>query len=209
MPIDGTCVKCGKAFRYPPSHPQRYCSKACANGRDMLPIEQRTAICQVCHKTFSWTGQGDRTHTYCSHACKVESQRVEWIAHTCEWCGKDFTYTPSRKPARYCSLACSAQGTAKRYRDAHGGNDYVKLGQYAWRKLRKVVLERDKACVDCGKTADQTSTGYLHVHHVIPLRNFDQTNYHEAHALSNLITLCDSCHALRDHGAFTTYGTSM
>ena len=54
-----------------------------------------------------------------------------------------------------------------------------------WRELRKVVYRRDGwCCQECGKH----SSGYrsLHAHHI----DYDNTN----NDLSNLITLCPSCH---------------
>lgn len=58
-----------------------------------------------------------------------------------------------------------------------------------WQSIRKVVLARDEnTCVSCGKVP---ATSEADVHHVIPRSagGLDDP--------SNLITLCDGCHAAR------------
>lgn len=59
-----------------------------------------------------------------------------------------------------------------------------------WQRLRKLVLVRDHyACQACGAVEKDQP---LHVHHKIPLRSFP--SYDQANQLSNLVTLCPSCH---------------
>ncbi|WP_161972942.1 HNH endonuclease [Halostella pelagica] len=56
-----------------------------------------------------------------------------------------------------------------------------------WRLARKSALARDnRRCQDCGSSED------LHVHHVTPVREFD--NQTDAHYVDNLVTLCKYCH---------------
>jgi hypothetical protein len=58
-----------------------------------------------------------------------------------------------------------------------------------WREVREVVLARDhRACVSCGNAPKQ---GELDIHHLVPRAagGLDDP--------SNLITLCDGCHAAR------------
>jgi hypothetical protein len=115
--------------------------------------------------------------------------------------------------AKYCSGSCRAKHQYKRHRERDirrsreryfqmKDNDYEKLRRQnkvaAERQKdktrfsgnRSVVLERDSnACRGCGKSTR------LHVHHK------DGTGYHHKNAqldnrLSNLITLCCSCHHL-------------
>lgn len=61
-----------------------------------------------------------------------------------------------------------------------------KYNSERWEKARKAALARDRVCQDCGSDDD------LHVHHIRPVRLFD--DYDEAHDLSNLVVLCSSCH---------------
>jgi hypothetical protein len=59
-----------------------------------------------------------------------------------------------------------------------------------WRALRDEHLQKEPACVACGRSAN------LEVHHVIPV-SFDETKQLEP---NNLITLCASpCHIVFGH----------
>lgn len=87
------------------------------------------------------------------------------------------------------------------YRDNHREDD-------GWDAAREVVLERDgQQCVICGCTqqehrdCDDLFGAGLHVHHIIPAREFDVLA--EAHDGNNLITLCGYCHRKADSGQFS------
>lgn len=59
-----------------------------------------------------------------------------------------------------------------------------------WQTQRKQALKRDNfTCQVCGRISKTES---LHVHHREPFRNF--TSFLEANQLSNLVSLCSSCH---------------
>jgi predicted HNH restriction endonuclease len=45
----------------------------------------------------------------------------------------------------------------------------------------------------------------LDVHHILPIRYFEEENYKEANKLSNLISLCEVCHTTAEH--ICKYGT--
>ena len=66
----------------------------------------------------------------------------------------------------------------------------------SWREQREKAVERDQyTCQSCGITADEHLQDVgtdLHVHHITPWDEFD--NHEERNKLSNLITLCASCH---------------
>lgn len=65
---------------------------------------------------------------------------------------------------------------------------------YDWRIQRRKVIKRDNyTCQSCHRTAKET---LLHVHHIKPFQLFK--NNLKANDLSNLITLCRSCHATAD-----------
>jgi len=58
-----------------------------------------------------------------------------------------------------------------------------RLPQSEWEKLRETTFERDEhSCVNCD------STNRLEVHHIVPV------SAEGNHCLSNLVTLCKSCH---------------
>jgi len=82
-----------------------------------------------------------------------------------------------------------------------GENNYNWKGGYGnyggiWDEARKKALERDDSeCQVCGITAQEHREEYgrsLDVHHIQPSRTFDDQR--DAHVLTNLITLCLSCH---------------
>jgi len=83
----------------------------------------------------------------------------------------------------------------------NGGLDEYGPG---WQAKRRDVRERDgHSCLRCGMTesAHQEKWGQqLHVHHIIPRREFldsdGELQHNKANALSNLITLCRQCHEL-------------
>lgn len=59
-----------------------------------------------------------------------------------------------------------------------------------WPVQRQRTLERDGfACQVCGR---EFPTSKLHVHHKVPYKKF--SDYLEANLLTNLVTLCSSCH---------------
>ena len=65
-----------------------------------------------------------------------------------------------------------------------GGNSYKFRGK-DWGRLRRLILERDNhTCQSCGKY----KAPRLSVHHIIEWRE------EEDNSLTNLITLCNSCH---------------
>lgn len=83
------------------------------------------------------------------------------------------------------------------YKDAHwapSGKDHPmwidgKDRYYGpnWDQQRQACLERDEySCQSCNSEDD------LHVHHITPLRVYEE--YEDANKLSNLVTLCSSCH---------------
>lgn len=59
-----------------------------------------------------------------------------------------------------------------------------------WARIRQKILLRDaNVCRGCGKSFEPS---LLHVHHLIPFRNFEDA--HSANQASNLVSLCPSCH---------------
>ncbi len=69
-----------------------------------------------------------------------------------------------------------------------------------WPEMRLRARRRDRfTCQHCG--VHESQTGREHdVHHRIPFRRFGPGEYLQANDLSNLVTLCRSCHARVDHG---------
>lgn len=71
-----------------------------------------------------------------------------------------------------------------------GYDDYYGIN---WEEQKKKALKRDEECVHCGATKD------LIVHHIVYMRLFkkwDTPKEEDANILSNLATLCRSCHSV-------------
>ncbi|MEM7801889.1 MAG: DEAD/DEAH box helicase [Chloroflexota bacterium] len=78
-----------------------------------------------------------------------------------------------------------------------------------WQTQRKKALDRDDhTCQMCGATET-----LLHVHHIRPFREFsyikgENENYLDANRISNLTTLCPSCHQRAEAGQQSRSGLS-
>jgi transposase len=120
----------------------------------------------------------------------------------CDWCGG----TDYKPPARierseqdFCSPECHNKWMAENqvgpaHHQWEGGRlDYGK----GWtpKKRRKVRSHADFQCEDCGMPQEDHldwCNRKLHVHHVIPARQFDDPE--KRNAVSNLVALCIPCH---------------
>lgn len=101
---------------------------------------------------------------------------------------------------KYCSRFCSM--SHRNSLDGRAGqcgesNPAYKGGWYSIGvKQKGKAKERDEyVCQKCNKKG---SGRQIHAHHKIPVRYFDDV--HEANELSNIITLCSSCHRKMEWG---------
>jgi 5-methylcytosine-specific restriction endonuclease McrA len=58
-----------------------------------------------------------------------------------------------------------------------------------WEWRRRMVINRDKVCKECGRKMDNSKVPF-HIHHAIP-KSLPEGN----HALTNLALLCEICHS--------------
>ena len=168
--------------------------------------------CQYCGKTFyrdpsrAKHGRG----IYCSRDCQYSSAKgtrgaTEVITFTCLNCGKSFTLYTSRVrdkkgAGKYCCRKCRDEHwhseNHPHYIDGNGTNWHGPN----WYSQRRKALKRDlRTCQHCQLTEAESLGLYeqpLAVHHIKPFRLF--ADYKEANALSNLITLCHSCHRIAE-----------
>ncbi len=94
---------------------------------------------------------------------------------------------PTRLPSPCCVPGCAAV-SASRYCALHaGGPAYERAGKYGrpWRRLRRIILERDPFCRACNV---EPST---QVDHIVSVRRNGNND------LDNLQGLCDSCHGAK------------
>ncbi|MFB6360145.1 MAG: NUMOD3 domain-containing DNA-binding protein [Halobacteriales archaeon] len=70
----------------------------------------------------------------------------------------------------------------------------------SWGPIRERVRERDEVCQHCQEDGSERG---LHVHHIVPVRKFrnsEDCELEDAHSLDNLVLLCSLCHARVEHG---------
>lgn len=99
-----------------------------------------------------------------------------------------------------CSRECLYEWTSSS-RDMPSGEDHwaweggpVDFGE-DWYEMRAKIRERDEVCQKCGEDG---SGDQLHVHHIVPRREFENVN--ESNTRDNLILVCRSCHMKVEKG---------
>jgi 5-methylcytosine-specific restriction endonuclease McrA len=140
--------------------------------------------------------------------CKARGPSARLVRLICAQCGSAFFRKKSAvekivrshgQPRRrsFCRKECyGAWISANNHGPSHprwvGGS--VEYRGPNWRRQNRAARERDgHQCKRCGDTAN------LQVHHMIPFRSFgyvvgENDFYRLANELSNLITLCQTCH---------------
>jgi len=179
--VEKPCLICAVPFLSYPSQNRVFCSRVC---QGKARQDRADRICQnpECGKSF--VAKPSRVEAggalYCSRACL---EAVQNVTRRCPVCGKDFTKMASNKGV-YCSLKC--MGFDKR---SIGGPKDTSYRGPNWVQQRQKALERDNfVCQLC-----PNERGLLvNVHHKTPYHNFP--SYKLANVLSNLTTLCSSCH---------------
>lgn len=190
-----TCPVCHKDFAPCRGNPdQIYCSRSCRNKTLSNRIEK---ICVRCGKIYEIKASKAEESKYCSRKCK--SNRV---TYACEMCGKTRTVSAANTAKRFCGNPCrlkwfSVHFSAENSPHWKGGD----LSYYGanWRQQRNKARHRDNhTCRICGKHRAEFIEE-LSVAHIRPFREFGIERYREANALSNLITLCRTCHIKFDY----------
>ena len=95
------CMHCGTDFvaKY---HGQKFCSRRCAFGDQIM---HRELPCAVCGNTFKPRGKVSK---YCSKACRGRALTKERAERQCPQCGTVFRPTKPSDKKRYCSPACAS-----------------------------------------------------------------------------------------------------
>jgi len=188
------CAVCGKAFSVPVSRKGRkYCDKKCATEGARRPKQ----ICEQCKQQFRPSKTGNR---FCCLQCSADFKKATRLHKICETCGDEFIVKKGYVKARFCSLQCSAIGTAQKGPDNpnwRGGHDGWRGSN--WHKQSWLARKRDSyTCQDCGLIRKNNPA--LPVHHIIPYHDFGG-DYKAANVLTNLTTLCERCHShITNHG---------
>lgn len=203
------CPICGKEFPVTSNHPKKqFCSYACSNKNNIKPSKTRTYNCKYCGKLCTkWAASNPQ---YCSLQCVGKSKKGvlksrnpdKYKLFKCPICSKEFHrfISTTRNDSPYCSRECANEAHSKRMVAAtwnyRGGS--IRNRGATWNTQRRLAIKRDgHKCQICG--SKKTATNRLHVHHIKPFREF-HNDYVSANQLSNLITLCRSCHSRVEWG---------
>jgi hypothetical protein len=138
--------------------------------------------CKECEKTLS-----KRQKIFCSKKCsntvngrKTGGLNKNQFTLICQFCNKEYSVCKSRiNKSRHCSRKCHNTAISREYKHSGINSPHWKGGIQTYRKFKK------SNCETCN------SINHLDVHHI------DENRYNNN--LSNLITLCRSCHK-KTHG---------
>lgn len=187
---DPTCEVCGKVFPFLKGGKNRFCSQECWRAAQRNRVVKS---CEVCGKTFDVV-PSKAPHVFCcSRACRVKRMHA---LLTCRQCGKTVEVrrhvVNDGKNKGFCSYACAAEWQkGENHSNWQGGHD--KWRGPNWKRQRYEARKRDNyTCQHCGVTEEQLGRP-LDVHHITPWREFNG-DYKTANRLSNLVSLCPSCH---------------
>lgn len=201
------CLVCGKEFGtkiyQSHVHKQKYCSHAC-----QAEIEKRkrlTIVCKVCGKEFIVTPYRAGAKC-CSKECSHIYRRKpdNYLPYICEYCGKQYRKHKTHPTSRFCRKQClsdwlSENTLGENHNNWKGGGIGSNRGRN-WEKQRLLALQRDGfKCAICRRKPNGTARRRLAVHHIKPYRDFSG-DYQKANVLTNLITLCASCHTKVENG---------
>lgn len=189
------CPVCGHEFEVTPGRLKNakytpVCSRKCLyEGRKQDIIKREV------EKPYNVTEEGRKAWREAAkkRIGKLYKPPVKFV---CETCGKEVTIPrgkmcPARK-LRFCSPKCASIGNSGENNASWRGGHEPYYGPN-WQRQRRKARKRDNyACQDCGLTEEEANK-HLDIHHKIPFRFFNG-NYEKANELSNLVTLCRSCH---------------
>lgn len=158
-------------------------------------------------------------HFFCDDSCMGEWESDNYSGEgnprytkqevECAYCGETLLrarWALEENDRHYCDPSCRGAYVSESGM-LSGENSPVwkggSPGSYGpdWDEQREKALNRDgHECQSCGMTAAESQQTFgcdLHVHHRIRYEDFDSDE--RAHRLSNLVTLCRSCHMKWEH----------
>lgn len=158
-----------------------------------------TIKCHLCNLILTKKqNQSKSGINFCTKKHYREWQKTRIKNINCDWCKKPMQRNLARIEKvenSFCSNECQWDWRhsnktfhGKNHPAWTGGSDSYRGPN--WNDQSKKARIRDNnECRECSGAADA-------VHHLVPFRVF--TNYMEANNLTNLITLCNSCHGKAD-----------
>lgn len=202
-----------------------FCDRDCYDAHRAAEVDRVYGHCEHCSAPLSKRITQTNRAKFCSMDCRVEHKRAK--PKNCMSCGCWFTPLKWHAGARRLTTANEMKTCSEEcYRQTIRNNEErkIKIGKAmlganhpnwlggapitnrgyrgsGWQAARKKALHRDKyRCVQCG-ISDQDHRdkhGYgLDVNHIRPFWQFRGDNQ-KANRLSNLESLCRSCHQLKE-----------
>ncbi len=208
--ISAKCARCGIGITVQRWRLQKFghvfCSRECSAKAHDTRV---SSTCETCgtHILFKRT----QPRRFCSYACWLASgehlqprpgQRKR-ITVSCSNCRVQIEVHLSKLETNgrfYCSIECRANHIIGPNNPAFtsGSGRKIEYG-FNWRRQRRKALQRDGyTCRHCD--AQPRQPWHLHVHHIVPASRF-AGNWQEANVLTNLLTLCLSCHKIAERTA--------
>lgn len=199
--VVSVCPQCGRKFKTR-NHNKIYCSKKCQYEAQKKAVVKR---CEWCGKPMELLPCIAKIRRFCSVDCKIKwfgsgivrgENNPRWkggkITVYCKQCGKPYEIPRDRIDiSSFCSNECHYEWQKTGFvgsLNPHWNGGKIGYRGENWQQQRRKALKRDDyTCQICGEEGDN-------VHHIIPFKEFGVKNYKEANRLSNLMTLCASCH---------------
>lgn len=159
-----------------------------------------TCVCGWCAKKFNKKSAG--AGKFCSFRCAFAFKRDKHpiLEKTCRSCSSRFHYRAMNKRGQgrlYCSTKCAQDFMRRERHPSWRGGTSKDFGK-GWLKIAEAVRVRDgRICRRCSKTEAENGKRLI-VDHVRPRRDFESMA--EANEMSNLVSLCQSCHSKKTTG---------
>jgi len=192
-----TCEVCGDSFYTRGGRDAKTCSKDCRVrfvGDKLSGINPYEYTCDLCGENFK---SEEKDRVYCSKECHNKSMEDQ-VQAECANCGDVVTrrrYQYEHCNRHFCDFDCRREWMGENWVGEDNPQYINGKNQYrgnSWYRQRLKALRRDQArCQSCAVPESKKDRGH-HVHHIVPYRKFD--SWREANELSNLVTLCESCH---------------
>lgn len=202
--LEMKCAQCGTVFTSVKSRVKdgrgKFCSKVCFRAFNNKQILRH---CECCGKEFkvSPTRIRGENAKYCSSECYGVAQQSRKEC-TCGYCGAKFEVRLSsitRGGGKYCSVDCARKSKRGEQSLLWRGGGLKRYYGPNWYEQRNLAYQRDGGvCQYCGSKSLKGQKKNA-VHHIKPRRSFNG-DYLAANELTNLITLCHSCHGKAEYG---------
>lgn len=174
--------------------------------------------CPVCGKEFIKRVNKESQAVYCSQECAYKGRSLGYtkrnirdsyntsptvISKTCLFCGENFEVDKTEKDRKFCSRGCFLKQhkinmSGKNNPSWNGGLSYNKRSYRGdnWDGQKLKCYERDNyTCQLCGvKCIGRKSLNSNNGSQLIQAHHIQEYKSEVSNILSNLITLCASCH---------------